>query len=117
MKRVIKAFTDENVLGKWAYYFELENPAEWNVRDANEVIKEYERLCREDEGCDFIGLIEAKDPWYNYLGTYSDLIAATDKSSNIRLLELSYRGEDHVKDVTDYIQYLLAQYDELQDYM
>lgn len=117
MKRVIKSSTDQNILGKWAYYFELEDPAEWGTSDTDEVLKEYTRLCMEDEGCNFIGLIEAKDLWYNYLGTYADLIAATNASGEVRLLEYDYRGEDHVKDVTDRIEYELAHFDEMQDYM
>lgn len=117
MKRVIKSSIDQNILGKWSYYFELDDPSDWHVRDVDEVIAEYAKQCREDEGYEFIGLISAKDPWYNYLGTFADLVAARDASGEVRLLEESYRGTDHVKDVTDRVKYELSHFDEMQDYM
>lgn len=117
MKRVIKASVDQNILGKWAYYFELEDPAEWDISDTDDILEGYARLCSEDEGYEFIGLIDAKDPWYNYLGVLAELIAARDASGEVRLLELNYKGRDYVTDVTERVKYELSHFDEMQDYM
>ena len=117
MKRVIKSSIDQNILGKWAYYFELEDPAEWDTSDTEEIFEDYARLCSEDAGYEFIGLIDAKDPWYNYLGILAELIAATNAAGEVRLLELKYNGKDYVDDVTDRVEYELAHFDEMQDYL
>lgn len=117
MKRLIKSSIDQNILGKWAYYFELENPAEWDVPDTNEILDEYVRLCSEYGGYEFIGLIDAKDPWHNYLGMLSELIAARTASGEIRLFDLLFKGRLYVEDVTDQVEQELSHLDEMQEYM
>lgn len=103
MKRVIKAAYSFE-LGRYADYYEIDDPSRWNLPDTEEVLAWYIEVCSKN-GYEFIDLVEAKDPYYSEeLDRYSSLVAARDGDGEICLLDID---GDRVKDVTFYVDAII----------